>query len=46
MSLAGKVAGSAPGGSKAAKPYKNYEIAVQLMKARRKGEDAFPDPDI
>jgi len=28
MSLAGKVAASGPGGSKGAKPYKNYEIAV------------------
>ena len=44
MSLAGKVAtGASKGG---AKPYKNYEIAVQLMKARRKGEDAFPSTDI
>ena len=45
MSLAGKVAAAAPA-SKGAKPYKNYEIAVQLMKARRKGEDAFPSTDI
>lgn len=44
MSLASKVATS--GAAKGAKPYKNYEIAVQLMKARRKGEDAFPSTDI
>ena len=46
MSLASKVATSGGGANKGAKPYKNYEIAVQLMKARRKGEDAFPSTDI
>jgi len=46
MSLASKVATSGANANKGAKPYKNYEIAVQLMKARRKGEDAFPSTDI
>ena len=39
----------APGGAKDKKGEKqveNYEIAVQLMKARKKGEQAFPSTDI
>ncbi len=39
-------AGSAANANKGAKQYENYEIAVQLMKARRKGEQAFPSTDI
>ena len=47
MSLASKVAASsAANANKGPKQYDNYEIAVQLMKARRKGEQAFPSKDI
>jgi hypothetical protein len=43
MSLAGKVAASsAANANKGGKQYENYNIALQLMKARRKGESAFP----
>ena len=47
MSLASKVAANSQANvNKGAKQYENYEIAVQLMKARRKGEQAFPSTDI
>ena len=43
MSLAAKVAASSgANANKGAKQYENYNIALQLMKARRKGESAFP----
>ena len=31
---------------KAKKQFENHEIAIQLMKARKKGEHAFPSTDI
>lgn len=43
MSLASRVAGLQ---SAANKQYENYEIAHQLMRARKKGENAFPSADI
>jgi|TARA_B110000285_G_scaffold107340_1_gene122019 hypothetical protein len=47
MSLASKVAAtSGANANKGPKQYENYAIAVQLMKARRKNETAFPSNDI
>lgn len=47
MSLASKVAAtSGANANKGPKQYENYAIAVQLMKARRKNESAFPSSDI
>ena len=51
MSLASKIAKNkaanpAGGAKKEPKQFENYEIAVQLMKARKKGENAFPSTDI
>jgi len=43
MSLASKVGASKGGANKG---YPNYKIAQELMKARRKGESAFPSSDI
>lgn len=34
------------GGAKKNSSTKNYNIAVAIMKARRKGEEAFPSEDI
>ena len=47
MSLASKVAAASKANpNKGKKEYENFEIAQQLMKARRKGVDAFPSKDI
>ena len=47
MSLASKVAAtSGANNNKGPKQYDNYAIAVQLMKARKKNEEAFPSTDI
>jgi len=47
LSLASKVAAqSKANANKGKKEYENFEIAQQLMKARRKGVDAFPSTDI
>jgi len=47
MSISGKVAAtSQANANKGSKQYDNERIAVKLMKARRKNENAFPDKDI
>jgi hypothetical protein len=47
MSISKNIAAnSTANANKGPEQYKNYELAIALMKARRKGETAFPSSDI
>ena len=46
MSLASKIGSTSKAAAAKQQEYKNLKIAQELMKARRKGETAFPSKDI